>query len=53
MSNRSQLDMEDFLCDVCLTKVESNPSYLVKDFCDKCKDKVLHWLVDTYRKDGE
>ena len=41
------MELEDLLCDACLYKVENDPSILVADMCDRCRSKVLQWLVDT------
>lgn len=41
------MELEDLLCDACLYKCETDPSTLVADMCDRCKKKVLQWLLDT------
>jgi hypothetical protein len=41
------MELEDLLCDACLYKVENDPSTLVADMCDRCRAKVLQWLLDT------
>lgn len=41
------MELESLLCDACLYKVETEPSTLIADMCDRCKRKVLQWLVDN------
>ena len=41
------MELEDLLCDACLYKVETDPSVLVADMCDRCRGKVIQWLLDT------
>ena len=41
------MELEDLLCDACLYKVETDPTTLVADMCDRCKRKVIQWLTET------
>ena len=41
------MELEDLLCDACLYKVETDPHTLVADMCDRCRAKVIQWLLDT------
>ena len=41
------MELEDLLCDACLFKVETDPTTLVADMCDRCRGKVIKWLLET------
>jgi hypothetical protein len=40
-------ELELMLCNACLTKTEENPNILVAEFCNRCKQRVYQWLIDT------
>ena len=40
------MELELLLCDACLYKVETDPGTLVADMCDRCRGKVLQWMLD-------
>jgi hypothetical protein len=40
------VEFEDLLCDKCLFRVENEDAIILEDMCDRCREKVLQWLVE-------